>query len=74
MKATEFIRSESWKKFKELTDFDNQPSGFSIFRVKIIDPNDGSFSCKYATDDTEREDMTAVSDGYYYECAWMKKK
>jgi hypothetical protein len=74
MKTTDYVRSESWKEFKELTDFENQPSGFRVFKVKIIDPNDGSFSVEYATDDSEREDMTAVSDGYYYECGWMKKK
>jgi hypothetical protein len=70
----EFIRTESWKEFKELTDFDNKPSGFRLFKVKIIDPNDGSFSCEYATDDSEKEDMTSVSDGYFYECSWLSKK
>jgi len=69
-----FARSDSWSEFKKLVDFDNQPSGFRLFKVTIINPNDGSKSYEYATDDSEKEDMTAVSDGYYYECCWSVKK
>jgi hypothetical protein len=74
MEKQKFVRTESWKEFKKLTDFENKPSGFRVFKVKIIDPNDGSFSVEYATDDSEKEDMTAVSNGYFYECSWAIKK
>ena len=37
----ETIRSESWKEFKNLVDFDNQPSGFRVFKVTIFDGNTG---------------------------------
>ena len=75
MKNTEtFVRTESWIEFKKLTDFDNKPSGFRLFKVKIIDGNDGSYSVEYATDDSEKEDMTEVSNGYFFECGWVVKK
>ena len=73
-KELKFVRTDSWSEFKKLVDFDNQPSGFRTFKVKIIDGNDGSSSCEYATDDSEREDMTAVSNECYFECSWLTKK
>jgi hypothetical protein len=72
--TTNYMRSESWSTFKKMVDWENQPSGFRLFKVKIIDGNDGSSSTEYATDDSEREDMTAVSDGYFFECSWCTKK
>ena len=71
----ETIRSESWKEFKDLVDFENQPSGFRVFKVTIFDGNTGKkCGVEYANNDTEREDMTAVASGYFYECVWLQKK
>lgn len=69
------IRSESWKEFKNLVDFDNQLAGFRVFKVTIFDGNTGEkCSVEYANNDNEREDMTAVASGYFYECSWLQKK
>ena len=74
MNKPEFKRSESWSEFKKLVDFDNQPSGFRIFKVTIFDEDGNKCGVEYATDDSEKEDMTAVSDGYFFECSWCSKK
>ena len=68
------IRSESWTEFKRLVDFESQPAGFKIFKVTIFDDSGNKAGVEYANNDDEKEDMTAVSDGYMYECAWLSKK
>jgi len=74
MNKENFVRSESWSEFKKLVDFDNQPSGFRIFRVKYFDEDGNSCGSEFATDDSERDDMTAVADGYLCESSWISKK
>ncbi len=69
-----FVRSDNWTDFKNQVNFQDLPSGTRFFKVKIIDGNDGSSSCEYATDDSERDDMTSVSGGYFFECSWITKK
>lgn len=68
------LRSESWKEFKVLVDFDNQPSGFRVFKVSIFDEDGNRVGTEYADNDNEKEDMTAVSDGYFFQCEWLTKK
>lgn len=71
----ETIRSESWKQFKQMVDFDSQPKGYRIFKVKVFDGNTGELcGVEYANNDLEKADMTAVSQGYFFECCWCTKK
>ena len=70
----ETLRSENWTEFKEMVDFTNQPSGFRIFKVVIFDEDGNRVGVEYANNDSERDDMTAVSDGYFFECSWISKK
>ena len=68
------IRSESWAEFKKLVNFEDQPSGFRVFKVTIFNEDGEKVGVEYANNDDEREDMTAISDGYMYECSWLSKK